>query len=42
VWMRYREAWVQFGKVKFPSVTADSWRTWLTRERIAMWKDIDE
>jgi Lysozyme inhibitor LprI len=41
VWVRYREAWVQFGKIKYPSVTADSWRTWLARERIAMWKEID-
>jgi uncharacterized protein YecT (DUF1311 family) len=42
VWLPYREAWVQFGKIKYPSVTADSWRTWLTGERIAMWKDIRE
>jgi hypothetical protein len=40
-WMRYREAWVEFGKIKYPSVTADSWRTWLTRQRIAMWKGTD-
>jgi uncharacterized protein YecT (DUF1311 family) len=41
VWLRYREAWVEFGKIKYPSVTADSWRTWLTRQRIAMWNGID-
>jgi uncharacterized protein YecT (DUF1311 family) len=32
-WLPYREAWVTFGKVKYPSVTAESWRTWLTQER---------
>ena len=40
VWLRYRDAWVRFGAIKYPSVTADSWRTWLTRERIASWKGI--
>lgn len=33
-WLKYREAWVKFGKVKYPNITAESWRTWLTRERI--------
>jgi len=42
VWLHYREAWVEFGRVKYPSVAADSWRTWLTLERIVMWKDIDQ
>jgi Lysozyme inhibitor LprI len=37
VWLRYRDAWVRFGKIKYPAVTADSWRAWLTRERTAMW-----
>lgn len=35
-WIRYRNAWVTFGALKYPSVSADSWRTWLTRERIIM------
>jgi uncharacterized protein YecT (DUF1311 family) len=35
-WIRYREAWVGFGAVKYPSVSADSWRTWLTQERTTM------
>lgn len=34
VWLRYREAWVRFGQIRYPAVTPDSWRTWLTRERI--------
>jgi uncharacterized protein YecT (DUF1311 family) len=36
VWLGYREAWVRFGAVKYPSTTADSWRAWLTRERATM------
>jgi hypothetical protein len=39
VWLRYREAWVRFGKVKYPDVSADSWRVWLTRRRIEMLKE---
>jgi uncharacterized protein YecT (DUF1311 family) len=37
-WLRYRDAWVAFGQLKYPSVTAESWKAWLTRERIEMWK----
>jgi len=40
-WLAYREAWVQFGSRKYPSVTGDSWRTWLTRERIEMLQPTD-
>lgn len=36
LWLAYRDAWVNFGKVKYPRVSADSWRTWLTQERLAM------
>ena len=35
-WLRYREAWVTFGQIKYPSVAPESWRTWLTKERIKM------
>lgn len=34
-WLAYREAWVEFGGLKWPEVSADSWRTWLTQERTA-------
>lgn len=37
-WLKYREAWVRFGKVRYPTVTAESWRTWLTQARLEMWK----
>jgi uncharacterized protein YecT (DUF1311 family) len=40
-WLTYREAWVQFGSQKYPSVTAASWRTWLTRERVEMLQPTD-
>jgi uncharacterized protein YecT (DUF1311 family) len=39
-WLRYREAWVKFGHVKYPSVTPESWRTWLTQERVEILKDL--
>jgi len=32
-WIGYRDAWVEFARVRWPQVTADSWMTWLTRER---------
>jgi uncharacterized protein YecT (DUF1311 family) len=32
-WLAYREAWVAFGAVKWPLVSADSWRAWLTLQR---------
>lgn len=36
LWTAYRDAWVKFGKTKYPHVTADSWQTWLDQERLAM------
>jgi uncharacterized protein YecT (DUF1311 family) len=39
-WLRYREAWVKFGHVKYPSVTPESWRTWLMQERVEILKDL--
>jgi hypothetical protein len=36
IWLGYREAWVRFGAVKYPATTANSWRAWLTRERVTM------
>ena len=38
-WLKYREAWVTFGRQKYPQVGEESWRTWLTRKRIAMLKE---
>lgn len=40
VWLKYREAWVNFGRQKYPQVTEDSWRTWLTNKRKNMFKEL--
>jgi Lysozyme inhibitor LprI len=32
-WLRYREAWVQFGMARWPDTSADQWRAWLTSQR---------
>jgi uncharacterized protein YecT (DUF1311 family) len=32
-WLRYREAWVQMGAVRWPKIPPDKWRAWLTEER---------
>jgi hypothetical protein len=39
-WLRYREAWVKFGHLKYPSVTPESWRTWLTQDRVKILKNL--
>ena len=36
VWLVYRDAWVAFGKVKYPKVAPNAWRAYFTRKRIAM------
>jgi hypothetical protein len=33
-WVRYRDAWVAYGAIKWPEVTADSWRAYLTLQHI--------
>jgi uncharacterized protein YecT (DUF1311 family) len=38
-WIRYRDAWVAFGQCRYSGVSADSWKTWLTRERIKMLRE---
>ena len=35
-WLLYSEAWVKFGSLKYPGVTPESWRAWLTFDRILM------
>lgn len=35
-WLRYRDAWLKFGAVKYPTVSHDSWKTWLTQQRTKM------
>jgi hypothetical protein len=36
VWVRYRDEWVRFGALHYPRVSADSWKVWLTRERVKL------
>jgi hypothetical protein len=31
-----RDAWVEFGKLKYPQVSAVSWKAYLTEKRIPM------
>jgi hypothetical protein len=35
-WLLYRDAWVAFGKRRYPDVTEKSWKTWLDQQRTAM------
>ena len=35
-WIEYRDSWVTFGAQKYPHVSAESWKTWLTQARITM------
>lgn len=35
-WLAYRDAWVAFGKVRYPQVAPNAWRAYFTRKRIAM------
>ncbi len=32
-WTAYRDAWINFGKVKYPKVTEVSWKTWIDKQR---------
>lgn len=32
-WLLYREAWVNFGAIRYPGVSADAWRAWTTQSR---------
>jgi hypothetical protein len=34
LWITYREQWVAYAALRWPSISADSWRMWLTLERI--------
>jgi uncharacterized protein YecT (DUF1311 family) len=41
-WISYREAWVVFGQVRCPAISAAAWRTLITRERTRQLKDFME
>lgn len=42
VWIRYRDAWVAFGAKRYPSVSADAWRTWATTQRERQLRELYE
>jgi len=35
-WLRYRNAWIAFGRQKYPSVSEQSWKAWLDQDRTVM------
>jgi uncharacterized protein YecT (DUF1311 family) len=41
-WLRYRDAFLAFAAVKFPSVPRDSLAAWLTEKRVRMLEGADE
>jgi hypothetical protein len=34
LWIAYRDAWKEFGRVKYPNTKAESWLAWATQQRI--------
>jgi hypothetical protein len=38
-WLPYREAWVTFGTQRYPSVSATTWRAWITEQRTGVLKN---
>ena len=41
-WLRYRDAWVAYGELRWPQVHAAAWRTWLTRAQTADLQAIED
>jgi hypothetical protein len=35
-WLHYRNAWIAFGRQKYPSVSEQSWKAWLDQDRTVM------
>jgi hypothetical protein len=35
-WTAYGDAWVRFARTRYPSVSAESWKTWLAKQRFEM------
>jgi uncharacterized protein YecT (DUF1311 family) len=38
-WLRYRDAWLNFAKVRYPQIPAEAWLTYLTRQRTGWLQD---
>lgn len=39
-WIAYRDAWIAYATLRWPSILADSWRTWLTLAQVEDLKNI--
>jgi uncharacterized protein YecT (DUF1311 family) len=39
-WLAYREAWVRFGKAKYPSIPVYAWKAYFTKKRTEMLKEL--
>jgi uncharacterized protein YecT (DUF1311 family) len=39
-WLKYRDAWVKFSANRYPKVSADIWKAWLTRQRVDQLNDL--
>jgi len=39
-WLKYQQAWIKFGKIKYPQVDEGSWQAWLAEKRIKMLQDL--
>lgn len=40
LWLAYRDAWVRFAAARYPTLSADAWRAWLSRDRDGALLDI--
>ena len=40
LWIKYRDAWVDYAALRWPSIPADTWRTGLTHERTEWLKSV--
>lgn len=40
-WLKYRDTWVNFGKIKYPQINPQDWQTWLTQQRITMLQELN-
>jgi uncharacterized protein YecT (DUF1311 family) len=41
-WLKYRDAWVEFGRVRYPAVPEAAWRALLTGQRVEALKTLEE
>jgi uncharacterized protein YecT (DUF1311 family) len=41
-WIAFRDAWVAYATIRWPSSSANSWRTWLTLEQTEDLKNIED